>query len=61
MGNKDTAYRPCDTRYRTKDYFLEDQLKESQAVEDFKAVKIMLNTSLSFNPSNFFSFGSAKS
>lgn len=61
MGKQDTLYRPCDTRYRSRDYFLEDQLKESQAVDDFRAVKSLLDSSLNFSPANFFSFKSAKS
>jgi len=39
----DTDYRPCDNRYRTSKYFLDDQLKCSSAVSDFNAVKSALS------------------
>ncbi|MGE0199427.1 MAG: hypothetical protein AB7P76_00510 [Candidatus Melainabacteria bacterium] len=46
-GNEQTpiqaGYQPCDTRYRNSRYFLEDQLKCSDAVADFKAMKELID------------------
>ena len=39
MSHQDPDYRPCDTRYRDTAYFLEDQLRCSEAIEDFRAVR----------------------
>lgn len=40
---RETEYKPCDARYRTSKYFLQDQLKCSQAAEDFRSVKSLLS------------------
>ena len=44
---------PCDKRYRTSKYFLEDQLRCSEAAADFRSVKELVSNTPSF------SFGSA--
>jgi len=36
--------RVIDWRYRTSRYFLEDQLRTSEAAQDFKSVKKLLST-----------------
>jgi hypothetical protein len=40
---RDTDYRPCDSRYRSSKYFMQDQLKCSQAADDFRSVKNLLS------------------
>lgn len=45
----DTDYRPCDSRFRTSKYFLDDQLKCSDALADFNAVKSALAKIPAFN------------
>ncbi|HEY9746043.1 MAG TPA: hypothetical protein V6C99_07480 [Oculatellaceae cyanobacterium] len=39
---------PCDRRYRNSKYFLEDQLRYSEAVADFRSIKEFLSNSAAF-------------
>jgi len=47
---------PCDKRYRTSKYFLEDQLRFSEAVADFRSVRDILSKATDFTASNPFQF-----
>lgn len=47
---------PCDQRYRTSEYFLEDQLRYSEAVSDFRSIKTLLSNAMSFTGQNAFRF-----
>ncbi len=47
---------PCDKRYRTSKYFLEDQLRCSEAAADFRSVKNLLEKTQSFNVRGAFRF-----
>ena len=47
---------PCDKRYRTSKYFLEDQLRFSDAVADFRSVRELLSKATDFAISNPFQF-----
>jgi hypothetical protein len=47
---------PCDQRYRNSKYFLEDQLRCSETVADFKSVKDLVNRAPSFCLNNTFQF-----
>ena len=52
----DQGALPCDQRYRTSQYFLEDQLRCSDAAEDFRSVKNLVGKAQSFNLRNAFRF-----
>jgi hypothetical protein len=39
---------PCDQRYRNSKYFLEDQLRCSEAAADFRSVKELVGRAPSF-------------
>ena len=56
---QDSPYQPCDKRYRTSRYFLEDQLRCSAAVEDFRSVKSLIDNLSRFNQENTFRFRGA--
>jgi hypothetical protein len=47
---------PCDQRYRTSKYFLEDQLRCSEAASDFRSVRNLFSKTASFNPLETFRF-----
>jgi hypothetical protein len=47
---------PCDRRYRTSRYFLEDQLRCSDAVSDFRSIKDMVSRTQAFNVRGSFRF-----
>lgn len=47
---------PCDQRYRTSKYFLEDQLRCSEAAIDFRSVRALFSKTASFNPLETFRF-----
>lgn len=53
---QDTDYKPCDARYRSSSYFLEDQLRCSEAVDDFQSMKTMVNRLAAFDPFQHVSF-----
>jgi len=40
---------PCDRRYRNSRYFLEDQMRYSEIVQDLRALKAFLNFNLVVN------------
>ncbi len=56
---QDSNYQPCDKRYRNSRYFLEDQLRCSAAVEDFRSVKSLIGNLSSFNQQQTFRFRGA--
>ena len=41
--DEQTTYQPCEKRFRTSEYFLDDQLKCSDAIADFRSVKSLIN------------------
>jgi hypothetical protein len=47
---------PCDKRYRTSKYFLQDQLRCSEAAADFRSVKDLISNATSFNIKQAFQF-----
>jgi hypothetical protein len=47
---------PCDHRYRTSKYFLEDQLRCSEAASDFRSVREFFNKASSFGLHTPFQF-----
>lgn len=47
---------PCDKRYRTSKYFLEDQLRCSDAAADFRSVRDMLHRTQAFDVTGAFRF-----
>jgi hypothetical protein len=47
---------PCDQRYRTSKYFLEDQLRCSEAASDFRSVRALFSKTSSINTSEIFQF-----
>jgi hypothetical protein len=50
------VYQPCDKRFRTSKYFLDDQLKCSDALSDFRSVKNLVNKTQAFNVRGAFQF-----
>lgn len=50
---------PCDRRYRSSKYFLEDQLRYSEAVADFRSVKEFLSNTSAFTGRNVFQWQTA--
>jgi hypothetical protein len=47
---------PCDKRYRTSKYFMQDQLRCSEAAADFRSVKELISSAASFNLKQAFQF-----
>jgi hypothetical protein len=47
---------PCDHRYRTSKYFLEDQLRCSEAASDFRSVREFFSKASSFGLNTPFQF-----
>lgn len=47
---------PCDRRYRTSKYFLQDQLRCSDAAADFRSVKDLVSKAASFGFNEAFQF-----
>ncbi|WP_373532334.1 hypothetical protein [Vampirovibrio sp.] len=47
---------PCDKRYRSSHYFLQDQLRCSEAAADFRSVKELITSAASFNLKQAFQF-----
>lgn len=45
-----------DTRYQTSRYFLQNQLRTSEAVQDFKTVKNLMDATAYFNVRRTFRF-----
>lgn len=56
MGQQEQIALPCDRRYRTSRYFLQDQLRCSEAVADFRSVKQLVASAQSFSPTTAFRF-----
>lgn len=55
---RDNDYQPCDKRFRTTRYFLEDQLRCSEAVADFKSIRNLMNSASGFTVRTAFRFQS---
>lgn len=55
-GDQSNLTLPCDRRYRTSKYFLEDQLRCSEAAEDFRSIKNLMSNSQSFSLMGAFRF-----
>ena len=53
---RDTAYQPCDRRFRSTNYFLEDQLRCSEAVADFRSIKNLMASATDFTVRTAFRF-----
>ncbi len=47
---------PCDRRYRTSKYFLEDQLRCSEAAADFRSIRELVASTPSFSVRQSFQF-----
>lgn len=47
---------PGDRRYRTSNYFLQDQLRCSEAAADFRSVRDLVSKAAGFNPQQAFPF-----
>lgn len=47
---------PCDRRYRSSKYFLQDQLRCSEAAADFRSVKALAAQVSAFNIHQAFQF-----
>lgn len=47
---------PCDRRYRNSKYFLQDQLRCSEAAADFRSVKELVANATAFNFNQAFQF-----
>lgn len=47
---------PCDRRYRNSKYFLQDQLRCSEAAADFRSVKELVASAAAFNLNLAFQF-----
>jgi hypothetical protein len=47
---------PCDKRYRSSKYFLQDQLRCSEAAADFRSIKELLSGAESFSLEQTFQF-----
>ena len=54
--HSDSIYQPCERRFRTSSYFLEDQLRCSEALEDFRSVRNLLHSLTDFQPKEAFQF-----
>lgn len=50
---------PCDRRYRTSKYFLQDQLRCSEAAADFRSVRDLVSNTASFSFKQAFQFQTA--
>jgi hypothetical protein len=62
QANQDTFGNiglPCDRRYRSSKYFLEDQLRYSEAVADFRSVKEFLSNTSAFTGKSAFQWQTA--
>ncbi|MBY0403797.1 MAG: hypothetical protein K2X66_07845 [Cyanobacteria bacterium] len=55
-SDRQDLHRVYDTGYQTKKHYLENQLKCSEAVQDFKSVKNLLSGSSYFNVRRVFKF-----
>lgn len=55
-AQKQDVSLPCDKRYRTSKYFLEDQLRCSEAAADFRSVKNLVSNAASFSLHQAFQF-----
>jgi hypothetical protein len=56
MGQTEQIALPCDRRYRTNRYFLQDQLRCSEAISDFRSVKQLLSSTPAFSGASAFRF-----
>jgi hypothetical protein len=56
MGQTESITLPCDHRYRTSQYFLQDQLHCSEAVADFRSVRDLLSGTSAFTTRTAFRF-----
>ncbi len=54
--NRETTQRVIETRYQTTRYFLQNQLRTSEAVEDFRTVKSLMDATAYFNVRRSFKF-----
>jgi hypothetical protein len=54
--HRDDTHVAIEKRYRSSRYFLEDQLRHSDAVEDFRTVKQLLASVQSFGLNQLFRF-----
>ncbi|MEB3286317.1 MAG: hypothetical protein VKJ04_02320 [Vampirovibrionales bacterium] len=52
------VYQPCERRFRNSNYFLQDQLRCSEAVEDFRSVRNLINKLSDFKHDLAFQFQS---
>jgi hypothetical protein len=55
-GRSSNPYPVIERRYRTSKYFLEDQLRCSEAIQDFRTVKNLLAQTPQFNLRGTFKF-----
>jgi hypothetical protein len=55
-GISESQILPCDHRYRTSTYFLEDQLRCSEAASDFRSVREFFSKASSFGLHTPFQF-----
>jgi hypothetical protein len=54
--NADHHQKVIETRYQTSRYFLQNQLRTSDAVQDFKTVKNLMDATAYFNVRRTFKF-----
>jgi hypothetical protein len=55
-SDQQQIHRVYETRYRTSKYFLNQQLRCSEAVQDFRTVKSMMEATAFFNVRRAFRF-----
>ena len=56
--NSNEIYQPCERRFRTSAYFLQDQMRCSEAVEDFRSIRNLIQRVADFQPKTAFQFQS---
>lgn len=49
-------YQPCEKRFRTTQYFQDDQLRCSEVAEEFRSVKNLISQARAFDPLRVFQF-----
>lgn len=55
-ATKELQMLPCDQRYRNSKYFLEDQLRCSEAASDFRSIRELFSRAANFSFASPFQF-----
>lgn len=54
-------YQPCESRFRSSKYFQDDQLRFSEAADDLRSIKNLINSARAFQGKMAFQFQAIKS